>query len=159
MNFEEKIIERLKRIEREVERLRVKESPNIYPIGSIYMSVSSTNPGTLFGGTWEAYGEGKVLVGKAASGTFDTAGATGGAETHTHPLSDAGVAKIGTVGGINVHIHRASLVHNWTSSNVAVANSTGTETSLNYGAGLGGATDSDSTLQPYIVVYMWRRTG
>ena len=35
----------------------------IYPVGSIYMSVKSTNPGTLFGGTWVTIAQGKCLVG------------------------------------------------------------------------------------------------
>lgn len=35
----------------------------IYPVGSIYMSVNNTDPGTLFGGTWEAWGTGRVPVG------------------------------------------------------------------------------------------------
>lgn len=35
----------------------------IYPIGSIYLSVNATNPSTLFGGTWQSIGSGRVLQG------------------------------------------------------------------------------------------------
>jgi len=128
-----------------------------YPIGAIYISVSSTNPGTLFGGTWEAYGQGRVLVGKATSGTFATAGSTGGAETHSHGLS-AGFAKIAL--SLDEWIATArKTVSTWaiTHKNDAPNNFTLGTTSV--GAELGGTTDSGSTLQPYVVVYMWRRTG
>ena len=62
----------------------------VYPVGSVYVNATvSTNPATLLGvGTWVAYGEGRVPVGKAGSGTFDTLGATGGAETHTLTLNE-----------------------------------------------------------------------
>lgn len=51
----------------------------VYPVGSIYMSVSNANPGTLFGGTWQQI-QGKFLLGAS---TGHTAGSTGGAETVT----------------------------------------------------------------------------
>lgn len=53
---------------------------SIYPIGSIYLSVLNTNPGTLFGGTWERIQD-KFLL---ASGTTYAASTTGGAASHTH---------------------------------------------------------------------------
>jgi len=57
----------------------------MYPVGSIYTNYNvSTNPATLMGfGTWSAVAEGRVLVGKAGSGTFGTINATGGAENVT----------------------------------------------------------------------------
>ena len=51
----------------------------IYPVGSIYMSVNNTNPGTLFGGTWEQI-QGKFLLGQSSG---HAGGSTGGAETVT----------------------------------------------------------------------------
>lgn len=52
----------------------------IYPVGSIYMSVNSANPSTLFQGTtWEEV-QGRFLLGH--SSTYK-AGATGGEATHT----------------------------------------------------------------------------
>lgn len=55
----------------------------IYPVGSIYISTSSTNPETLFGGTWEAYAQGRTIIGNGTSDQTFSAGATGGASTHT----------------------------------------------------------------------------
>lgn len=57
---------------------------NVYPVGSIYMSVNNTNPSTIFGGTWVAWGAGKVPVGVNANETeFNSVEKTGGAKTHT----------------------------------------------------------------------------
>lgn len=51
----------------------------IYPVGSIYMSVNSANPSTLFGGTWVSWGSGRVPVGVDATQTeFDVVEETGG---------------------------------------------------------------------------------
>ena len=61
----------------------------IYPVGSIYMSVNNIDPGTLFGGTWEAI-ENTFLV---AQGTNFTAGTSGGALNHSHTTNT------GTSGG------------------------------------------------------------
>lgn len=52
----------------------------VYPVGSIYMSASAASPATLFGGTWKALDEGRVLIG--ANDSY-TAGSTGGEATHT----------------------------------------------------------------------------
>lgn len=56
---------------------------NLYPVGSLYVSTLSTNPGTLIGrGTWAAFGAGRVMVGHNASDTdFDAGEETGGAKT------------------------------------------------------------------------------
>ena len=53
---------------------------NAYPVGSIYMSVMATSPADIFGGTWEALDQGRVLIG---AGSAHPAGETGGTETVT----------------------------------------------------------------------------
>ena len=53
----------------------------IYPVGSIYFSVNNTNPGTLFGGTWVAWGSGRVPVGvNSSNDNFNKVEKTGGEE-------------------------------------------------------------------------------
>lgn len=115
----------------------------VYPVGSVYISVSSTNPGTLFGGTWSAFGAGRVLVGLDSGDTsFDTVEETGGAKT---------VASAGTVGSISAT--GSSSVKGGTSSSVNAAAQTHTHSAPSF---TGTAT---SVVQPYIVVYMWKRTA
>lgn len=56
----------------------------VYPVGSIYMSTSPTNPATMFGGSWAEWGKGKVPVGvNTSESEFNTVEKTGGAKTHT----------------------------------------------------------------------------
>lgn len=53
------------------------------------MSVNSTNPSNLFGGTWTEWGKGKVPVGVDTSDTnFSTVEKTGGEKTHTLTTSE-----------------------------------------------------------------------
>ena len=54
-----------------------------YPIGSIYVSTSSTNPSEFIGGEWESYGQGRTLVGTGTNGNVYKAGSTGGEYEHT----------------------------------------------------------------------------
>jgi hypothetical protein len=122
----------------------------IYPIGSVITLGVSTNPATLLGvGTWTAI-TGKVIVGIAGSGTFDTLDATGGAETvdasHTHtvPASSAVWGATTAVEGKMNTSKQADLSDR--SANTDAATSSG-----------GSATQS--TLQPYIVKYVWQRTA
>lgn len=73
-----------------------------YPVGSIYISVNSTNPGTLFGGTWTSYGAGRTLIGVGSNGetNYASAGLTGGNErlslavanlpSHSHSFTPSG---------------------------------------------------------------------
>ena len=131
----------------------------VYPVGCIYTSTVATNPSTLFGfGTWSAFGAGRTLVGIDSGDTdFDTVEETGGAKTHTHTLDD-GFAKIGFHGsdlfedqdGAGSYTADRKCVISGTVS-VSEATSRSTE--------LGGSTDSSSNLQPYIVVYRYRRTA
>lgn len=90
----------------------------IYPIGSIYMSVNDTNPSSLFGGTWVAWGSGRVPVGVGSNGTtnYSSVEATGGAESrsHSHGAKTSGTASGNTgataltVSQIPAHTHSLS---------------------------------------------------
>lgn len=56
----------------------------MYPVNSIYISLNSISPASLYGGTWERFGNGKTLVGVDESDTdFSSANKTGGEKAHT----------------------------------------------------------------------------
>jgi len=124
----------------------------LLPVGSIVVLGVSTNPATLYGfGTWTAI-TGKVLVGKADSGTFGTLDATGGAETHTLSTAE-----------IPAHTHLAGDIAG--NRDLVINNSTGVRGMFDFGGANNRATSSTggggahNNLQPYIVKYMWQRTA
>lgn len=84
-------------------------SKMIYPVGSIYISVSSTDPATLFGGTWERFGKGRVLVGVNEDDTdFATVEKKDGhkeLQAHTHTLSAHTHGMQSHVHSLNGHTH------------------------------------------------------
>ena len=143
----------------------------LYPVGSIYTNAtSSTNPGTSLGfGTWTAFGAGRVMVGFNASNTlFDTAEETGGSAdsivvSHTHTatstVTDPGhlhsFSGTTTPGGIGPVGGGSNLV-TFTTLNTASATTSITVATTNASTGVSG---TDTNYQPYITVYMWKRTA
>ena len=126
---------------------------HVYPVGSIYTAIVSTNPATLLGvGTWAAFGAGKVMVGIDSGDTdFDTVEETGGAKTDSHTL---------TTSEIPSHSHSISTGSGGGSSSAATQQqSTSSVGSTSTGSTGGGGAHTHDIVQPYIVVYMWKRTA
>ena len=121
----------------------------VYPVGSIYINASvATNPGTLLGfGTWVAFGAGRVMVGIDSSDTdFDAAEETGGSKTKTLSISE-----------LPAHTHTiAASTSDTDAGGISQGNTTST---TNVNTGSTGSTSAFSLLQPYITVYMWKRTA
>lgn len=156
----------------------------VWPIGSVFMSVVSTNPNTLLGfGTWVAFGTGRAPVGIDTGQTeFDTVEKTGGAKTvtlssaempshthtqnsHNHTVTDPGHRHIlngfaDTAGGVAGGASLANPGSGTQDPAIMNTNTTGitlsATTPTNNNTGGGGA---HNNLQPYIVVYMWKRTA
>ena len=128
---------------------------DVYPVGSIYINASvSTNPGTLLGfGTWVAFGAGRVPVGIDASQTeFDTAEETGGSKTHTLTVSE-----------IPAHTHNLGSKDSTAGDGGAfneefIEDPADTTNGPNVTSSSTGGGSAHNNLQPYIVVYMWKRT-
>lgn len=148
----------------------------IYPIGSIYMSVNSTSPATLFGGTWEQL-ENRFLLG---AGSDYIAGDTGGSATmvhthtmsHTHNLDSNGYAKMTIyTEGSRIAYREKSGCPAWTTTwrTASTGQASGSySSSSTWGAELGGRTEGASAtntgaasntdnMPPYLAVYMWKR--
>ena len=130
----------------------------IYPIGSIYMSVNSTNPSNLFGGTWEAWGSGRIPVGVDINDTdFDTVEETGGSKTHNHTLQNA-YACVGKKNGSTSWVGFKTASTTFTSSeSISGSSASNPDSKTTVATALEGTTDNTSSLQPYITCYMWKR--
>ena len=142
----------------------------IYPVGSIYINATNaTNPGTLMGfGTWVAFGAGRVPVGfNASNPLFDTAEETGGSAdaivvSHTHTatssVTDPGHTHTATVydAGSSASFAKGNAT---TGGNTGTTNSSATGISVSTSIASTGSSGTNANYQPYITVYMWKRTA
>lgn len=152
----------------------------IYPIGTIYMSVNSTDPSTLFGGTWVRWGAGRMPISVDDSKEWLSGPEkTGGEYTHTLTANelprhkhDVNAVDIPSSGA---HAHTLN-EHVWvdqSKKNISSGTSTGKMTTtaiMNSGGahthrvpihntdytGNGAAHEN---MPPWISVYMWKRTA
>lgn len=142
----------------------------LYPVGSIYVNATnSTNPGTLLGfGTWTAFGAGRVMVGlNASDSSFDTAEETGGSKdaivvshTHTATVTDPSHTHSFSVYGIDSTNIGARIAANGFDTPVSATFTTGSSTTgITVSNSTEGSSGTNANLQPYIVVYMWKRTA
>lgn len=153
---------------------------NIYPIGSIYMSVNNVDPSLVFGGTWEQIKDRFLL----ACGDTYTNGEKGGAATHT-PTGTVGNHTL-TINEMPAHDHTLSAYAMVSSGEKIITNYQTSAAASGSGAGgiqvndytdkigvVGTATskgggaahnhtftgNSQNTLPPYLAVNVWVRTA
>lgn len=132
----------------------------IYPIGSIYLSVNSGNPATIFPGTtWEQIKDRFLL----ASGNTYANGSSGGSAnavvvSHSHTMSTAGAHTH------DVYTRQATATGNAKSEPVSSATSTerkattsaGNHSHSIYSSGVSGV---GKNMPPYLAVNVWKRTA
>jgi hypothetical protein len=118
---------------------------DIYPIGSIYISVSSTSPQILFGGTWTKLKD-RFLLG---DGDTYKSSQTGGSATHTLTIEE-----------MPKHAHWGAARPSYDVKGGTHPSAVMDDNKINYietnSAGSGAA---HNNMPPYLVVYMWKRTA
>ena len=150
----------------------------VYPVGSIYMSVNSTDPGTLFGGTWTRLTDTFLLAAgstyAADDGTHTTA--TGGAASVSYTPAGSATSHALTVEELPAHYHAmryatasGSLTggYDWVTTGKATWSSATESSTGMKGAGSGqghthgfsGTKATIKTMPPYLTVYVWKRTA
>jgi len=135
----------------------------IYPVGHIYTTVANGNPNTLLAGmsstTWIAFGAGRTLVGlTSGDADFNQIEETGGAKTNNTAVGSTSL----TVAQLPSHTHTL-LGGGFNGSSGAEPGSTRSSSLGEVGAAGGNQghthTTNTNVVQPYIVVYFWKRTA
>ena len=142
----------------------------IHPVGSIVMTTENSNPGDTFGGTWEAWGSGRVPVGVDDSMTeFNQVEKIGGESkhwlsnkeipSHSHAVApdnwNAHTFAWGDGQGGNIHAPVTVTPGNAPSGQNYLVTKQGRWNVT----GLSGSGEPHNNLQPYITCYMWKRTA
>ena len=121
----------------------------IFPVGSIFTTVTNTNPSTFLGGTWQSFGAGRVLVGVDTSQTeFNNPLKTGGEKTH-----------VLTINEMPIHNHNIHVGWGDTGLGAGYARVDANNPENRWGVDNSGGGQAHNNLQPYITDYFWRRTA
>lgn len=112
---------------------------SIYPVGSVYISLTSTNPGTYLKGVWEQFAQGRTLVGVGSG--------SDGSNTQTFDVNDTGgeYKHLLTKKELSFIDYGALLQQNGSTIGVH-----------SHGPGESGS-EKISLMQPYYSVYFWKR--
>ena len=141
-----------------------------YPVGSVKLTWDAVNPGTRLGGTWVQFSQGRVLIGQGTGSDGTTsmtfgAGATGGEykhklaqsemPSHSHWLDATHTAHSFSWGGAGKTV--------WLNTFAAAGNGSGNvantkENEWNH-TSYDGGNGLHNNVQPYQVIYAWRRTA
>ena len=143
-----------------------------YPVGSIYISTNNVDPKNYFGGTWERFSKGRVLVGIDENQTeFNKVNKTGGnknLQSHNHNFSGNTNNSGGHNHGMTTSVWYNSegtwddgaiygQYNNTTHSQYRTTDWGGDHSHSISGTTASAGTGDSGNLQPYIAVYIWRR--
>lgn len=149
-----------------VQHLVDKLLDRMYPVNSIYISTNSTSPASLYGGSWERYGTGRALISASDTDSDFTAGTTGGSKTHEvrvrlgNIYGLASVSSNNDLSGISVDGGKTYSGFKNFNTRQTVKSARGMDGSfapmqVEFYAAIGKL----PTLDPYVSVYIWRRTA
>lgn len=140
-NFKEETKTKFTKTKEELTDLINTTLDSIYPIGSVYISLTDTNPGTYLKGTWEQFAQGRTLVGVGSG--------SDGSNTQTFAVNDTGgeYKHLLTMKELSFIDYGALLQQNGSSIGVH-----------SHGPGESGS-EKISLMQPYYTVYFWKRVA
>lgn len=139
-----------------VQHLVDKLLDRMYPVDSIYISTKSTSPASLYGGSWERYGTGRALISASDTDSDFTAGTTGGSKTHSH--NPGTLSAQVSLSGKDTVVRRVS-IPSFKGDAHKIGDVYGGSFDAAWGAAIVGHSDDASSMEPYVAVYVWRRTA
>ena len=142
-------------IEQAIAEAKAEAKLEAHPIGSYYWSSESTDPGTLFGGTWEQVKDKFVL---AVGDTYTTVGVIGGNSSHNLNISNIYVQANPTGGGMNYQNSAKAFTTNYRTTGTG-SKEASNQSNSNAGIAITGTLNSGDNNPPYITAYCWKRTA
>jgi len=135
-----------------LEQFRISMIESIYPIGSIYMSISNVEPSILFGGEWEQIKDVFLLT----AGDTYSAGLTGGEAEHLLTIDEMPKHSHQLKTDINSPDYNVTWPQ-WTEYTTGWTQQAEETESPASQVTYNGGDKSHNNMPPYLTVYAWKR--